>query len=259
MLNDQEIAFFNVFGFIVLRKVFDSQKMFDMSESFNEIALADRDGSEFKGEKRQDLYLSDRPGFKNIEICDELFRPLSQLLGEDFILTGKCGGGLFVGDTQWHPDIAKVSKQTNIKAGIYLDPVTEETGCLRVVPGSHKNPLHEQLQPLRMGRIKESLKDGSLMSNIAPAGEKGRIELEDWQKYSGIDMDEDNTIFGVDPITIPSAHMESIPGDVVLFNQCIFHASFGGATGRRMVAMSWASFPSEDEHSTGDKVIDLRL
>ena len=97
------------------------------------------------------------------------------------------------------------------------------------------------------------------MSNIAPAGEKGRIELEDWQKYSGINMDEDNTIFGVDPITIPSADMESTPGDVVFFNQCIFHASFGGSTGRRMVAMSWASFPSEDEHSTGDKVIDLRL
>jgi len=259
MLNAQKIAFFNVFGFIVLRKVFDSQKMLDMSESFNEIAVSDRDGKKFEGERRQDLYLSGQQSFKDVEICDELFNPLAQLLGKDFVLTGKCGGGLFVGDTQWHPDIAKVSSQTNIKAGIYLDPVNVDTGCLRVVPGSHKNPLHDQLQPLRMGRIKQSLEDGSLMSNIAPAGEKGRIELEDWQKYSGINMDEDKTIFGVDPITIPSAYMESTPGDVVFFNQCIFHASFGGATGRRMVAMSWASFPSEDEHSTGDKVIDLRL
>ena len=72
-------------------------------------------------------------------------------------------------------------------------------------------------------------------------------------------MDEDNTIFGVDPITIPSAHMESIPGDVVLFNQCIFHASFGGATGRRMVAMSWASSPTEDDPAMGDRVTDLRV
>ena len=259
MLNAQEIAFFNVFGFIVLRKVFDSQKMFDMSEAFNEIAVSDRDGKKFEGERRQDLYLSGQQSFKDVEICDELFNPLAQLLGKDFVLTGKCGGGLFVGDTQWHPDIAKVSSQTNIKAGIYLDPVNVDTGCLRVVPGSHKNPLHDQLQPLRMGRIKKSLEDGSLMSNIAPAGEKGRIELEDWQEYSGIDMDEDNTIFGVDPITSPSAHMESIPGDVVLFNQCIFHASFGGATGRRMVAMSWASSPTEDDPAMGDRVTDLRV
>ena len=258
MLNAQEIAFFNVFGFIVLRKIFKPERVADMSESFDQIAVFDRDGKEFEGEQRQDLYLSDQSGFKNIEICDELFHPLAQLLGQDFVLTGKCGGGLFVGDTQWHPDIAKVSNQTNIKAGIYLDPVTTDTGCLRVVPGSHKNPLHEQLQPLRMGRIKKSLEDGSLMSNIAPAGQKGRIELEDWQEYSGINMDEDNTIFGVDPITIPAAHMESMPGDVVFFNQCIFHASFGGATGRRMVAMSWASPPSEHEHSTGERVTDLR-
>ena len=239
MLNAQEIAFFDVFGFIILRKIFNPERVADMSESFDQIAVFDRDGGEFEGERRQDLYLSDQSGFKNIESCDELFHPLAQLLGQDFVLTGKCGGGLFVGDTQWHPDIAKVSNQTNIKAGIYLDPVTTDTGCLRVVPGSHKNPLHEQLQPLRMGRIKKSLEDGSLMSNIAPAGQKGRIELEDWQEYSGINMDEDNTIFGVDPITIPAAHMESMPGDVVFFNQCIFHASFGGATGRRMVAMRY--------------------
>ena len=72
-------------------------------------------------------------------------------------------------------------------------------------------------------------------------------------------MDEDKTIFGVDPITIPSADMESMPGDVVFFNQCIFHASFGGSTGRRMVAMSWASSPTEDDHAMGDRVADLRV
>ena len=214
MLNAQEIAFFDVFGFIVLRKVFNSERVAEMSEAFNGIAIFDREGKEFEGEKRQDIYLSDKNGFEQIEICDELFDPLEQLLGDHFVLTGRCGGGLFVGDTQWHPDIAKVSNQTNIKAGIYLDPVTVDTGCLRVVPGSHKNPLHDQLQPLRMGRIKESLKDGSLMSNIAPAGEKGRMELEDWQEYSGINMEEGNTIFGVDPITIPAANMESDPRDV---------------------------------------------
>ena len=70
-------------------------------------------------------------------------------------------------------------------------------------------------------------------------------------------MDEDNTIFGVDPITIPAAHMESMPGDVVFFNQCIFHASFGGDV-RRMVSLTWASAPTESGYTDGVSAIDLR-
>ena len=130
---------------------------------------------------------------------------------------------------------------------MYLDPVRKNTGALRVVPGSHKNPLHELLQPLRMGRLREALVDGRLMSNIAPASEEDRAELEAWEKRSGVNLDDNDTIFGWAPTQIPSTVFESNPGDVVLFSQYIFHASFGGWDGRRMVNTVWFSNPKPDD------------
>ena len=257
-LSSQQIAFFDVFGYLVLRNVFDEDQVKAMSDDFDAVALADRDGKEFDGERRQNITLGETESFKDLKYRDELFYPLQQLLGEGFVTTGEPGGGLFVGDTQWHPDVAEVSEQTRIKAGIYLDPVRKESGALRIVPGSHKNPLHELLQPLRMGRLKEALVDGRLLSNIAPASESDRRELEAWEKRSGMNTDDNNTIYGYEPTEIPCATMETNPGDVGFFNQCIFHAAFGGRDGRRMVAPTWASAPVKEDDFKGDVVHDLR-
>ena len=67
-------------------------------------------------------------------------------------------------------------------------------------------------------------------------------------------MDEYNIIFGWDPTEIPSIALESDPRNVVLFNQCIFHAAFGGNIGRRMVAMTWAADPTQPGHVKGELV-----
>ena len=258
LLSAQQIAFFDVFGYLVLPKVFNQDQVKAMSRDFDSVALADRDGKEFDAKQRQNIRLGDTDSFKDLKYRDELFYPLQQLLGEGFVTTGEPGGGLFVGDTQWHPDVAEVSDQRRIKAGIYLDPVRKENGALRVVPGSHKNPLHELMQPMRMGRLKEALVDGRLLSNIAPASEADRIELEAWEKRSGVNLDDNDTIFGYEPSEIPCASLDSDPGDVGLFNQCIFHAAFGGRDGRRMVAPTWASAPMKDDDFTGEVVSDLR-
>ena len=258
-LTQQQVAFFEVFGYLVLPGLFSDSEIVEMSEDFDKTALDDRGGADFDADRRQNITLTETKGWHNIEVRDQLFSPLTQLFSSsDFVSIGKPGGGLYVGDTDWHPDCAFVGTQKRIKGAIYLDTVTKDTGCLRIVPGSHKNPLHDQLQPLRMGRIKKSLDDGSLMSNIAPAGESGRLELEQWQKYSGINMEDGNTIYGVNSLDIPAANMESNPGDVVFFDQHCFHAAFGGKDGRRMVAMSWASNPTEPGHVEGVNVLDMR-
>ena len=258
-LTQQQVAFFEAFGYLVIPELFSTSEIEKMSDDFDKTALDDRDGADFDANRRQNISLTETEAWSNIEVRDHLFYPLRQLFGSDhFVSIGKPGGGLYVGDTDWHPDCAFVGTQKRIKGAIYLDAVTKDTGCLRIVPGSHKNPLHDHLQPLRMGRIKKSLDDGSLMSNIAPAGEAGRLELEQWQKYSGINMEDGNTIYGVNSLDIPAANMESNPGDVVFFDQHCFHAAFGGRDGRRMVAMSWASNPTEPGHVEGVNVSDMR-
>ena len=253
-LSAQDIAFFDVFGYLILPQLFNQEEVSELSNDFEKIALADRDGKDFEGEKRQDIALIDTPSWKRLMESDRIYRPLRELLGARYTSTQMPSGGLYVGDTQWHPDVAKVDSQRRIKGAVYLDPVRRDSGCLRVVPGSHKHPLHNEMQPLRMGRIKESLDNGTLMSNVGAAGDNERAEIDEWAKESGINMDKDNTIFGWDPTEIPSTALESNPGDVVLFNQCIFHAAFGGKTGRRMVAMTWAADPTEPGHVKGELV-----
>ena len=260
-LTAQQVAFWEVFGYLVLPKVFDASEVDAMSKDLDEKASADRGGDDFEGERRQDVDLVEAPSFKSVLTDEKICGPLSQLLGDDFIWVGGPGGGLYVGDTQWHPDVAHVGdgKQTRLKMGLYLDPVRKETGCLRVVPGSHRNPLHDELQPMRMGRLKKAIADGSLISNIAPASDADKKELSDWEGQTGIDLDDNNTIYGTDPLDIPSAALESDPGDAVFFNQLIFHAAFGGKTGRRMVAFTWAQAPSTPEHVTGREAAGMMM
>ncbi len=260
-LTAQQVAFWEVFGYLIMPKVFYASEVEAMSKDLDAKAAADRGGDDFEGERRQDVDLIEAPSFKSVLTDERICRPLSQLLGDDFIWVGGPGGGLYVGDTQWHPDVANVGdgKQTRLKMGLYLDPVRKETGCLRVVPGSHRNPLHDELQPMRMGRLKKAIADGSLISNIAPASDADKKELSDWEEATGIDLDDNKTIYGTDPLDIPSAALESDPGDAVFFNQLIFHAAFGGRTGRRMVAYTWAQAPSTPEHITGREAAGMMM
>ena len=87
------------------------------------------------------------------------------------------------------------------KVAFYLDPLTRGTGALRFIPGSHK-PDHF----VRTGKI---------------------------------DVNNSRELFGVPPTEFPgSVAMETNPGDVVIFNHDLYHASFGGGNRRRMFTMN---------------------
>ena len=99
------------------------------------------------------------------------------------------------------------------QGGVYLDPVSRNTGCLRVIPGSHAAPMHDKLRPLSRQR-----------------------------------EDPETSPFDVGPDEVPGFPLESSPGDVVFFNQDLWHASFGGKTGRRMFTLNFGRKPTEDAH-----------
>jgi hypothetical protein len=62
------------------------------------------------------------------------------LMGEDYQFAGG-DGNYYSGDTGWHSDLMPkcgfYSHCLHIKLAFYLDPVTRDTGALRVIPGSH--------------------------------------------------------------------------------------------------------------------------
>ena len=123
----------------------------------------------------------------------------SGILGDDFNY-GSGDGNYYSGDTGWHPDGA-YPELFAIKLAFYLDPLTRDTGCLRVLPGSHR--------------------------------------LDSSWKVSGHNWNRAQDLFGISPAEIPgNIALETNPGDLVVFNHSTVHAAFGGSSRRRMFTMN---------------------
>ena len=213
MLTKEQIAHFETFGFVIRRHCFSESEMEEICRAFDDVLTEDRQGRPFDGAVRQAVLgiIEKRPLLSGLVEDDRIYQPLEQLLGPGFVWIGS-DGNLYVGDTGWHPDGSDLD-YGRIKVALYLDPVTKDTGCLRVVPGSHRMPLHGALDPLKGQR-----------------------------------RDPDHQPFGTDGSGLPCFPLESEPGDVVFFNQNLWHAAYGGRTGRRMFTMNFGAQPNKDAH-----------
>src|SRR5262249_40892709 len=111
----------------------------------------------------------------------------------------------YTGDTQWHSDgFHHVGRY--LKVALYLDPVGPESGCLRVIPGTH--------------RLQAGSTDGGWAARRAP---------------------EARGLWGIGPREVPAAALVTQPGDLVAFNHNLMHASFGGSRRRRMFTLNFCS------------------
>lgn len=212
MLSPEQVAHFEAFGFVLLKQALPPAEMAEISAEFDSVLAEDRRGEAFAGEKRQAVlgFLERRRPLARLLETDLIYEAMEQLLGPDFVWVGS-DGNLYVGDTSWHPDAGKPDYRF-IKVAFYLDPVAKDTGALRVIPGSHRRPLFDDLKELL------NAKDPAV------------------------------TPFGVAARDLPCYPLESQPGDVVMFNQATWHAAYGGKTGRRMFTLNFAAAPTLPEH-----------
>ena len=237
MLTAAQKSHFDTFGFIVRRGAFSADEVGDIIREFTDVLEEDRKGQPFAGEKRQAVlaFVEKRPLLRSLVEDDRIHGPIEQLLGPNFIWGGS-DGNLYVGDTAWHPDNSDLDlNYIRIKVAMYLDPVVHDTGCLRVIPGSHRRPLHDELWPLRYWRVQQAIAEG-------------RGSPDDLEPFKDVVGDDGEPVFGVEPHDLPGFPLESEPGDVVFFNQHLFHSSFGGHTGRRMFTMNFGEAPTTEAH-----------
>lgn len=121
---------------------------------------------------------------------------------------------LFNCNVHWHHDgVLTAGRGCQATAMIYLDPLDGPTGALRVIPGSH-----------RPGPFREAL----------------RAELLGAEDPLAV-------AFGRDAPDLPSVVVATEPGDVVVIDSEVFHASFGGGVGRRLLSVTYgAGAPPSD-------------
>ena len=137
------------------------------------------------------------------------------LLGDDFNYAGS-DGNHYVGDTGWHSDGYRDRKYLSVKMALYLDPLTRDTGCLRVIPGSH-----------HFGD-----RFGDALQEAASAGSKVSRTEELWNIHGS---------------EVPALALETQPGDLLMFNHNIKHSSFGGSARRRMFTMNFEQRHKEED------------
>ena len=213
MLTPDQIAHFETFGFLMIPQVFASEEVALMRREAVGLLEEAREGLPFDGAESQTVmpFFERQPSTIGLLEDDRIYETVEDLLGPGFVLV-LTEAHLSVGDTYWHGGPRAENTLRHVKMGIYLESVTRDTGCLRVIPGSHRSPLFESLAPLKL-----QYDDPSAM----PLG-----------------------VLGPD---IPCVALESEPGDMILFLEEVYHAAFGGRTGRPRIALNFEAGPTTDD------------
>ena len=265
MITSQQKAHFDVFGFLVIRHLFSPEEVTVITREFETALLEARGGEPFDGKKRQEMnnWINGRPAVEYLPTDERIRGPIEQLLGPGYTMAKNHDGNLYVGDTEWHPDLGwdpSIPEGKNdpewiagrrgrnhyvpsIKVAFYLDPVGKDSGALRVIPGAHRNPYHDRLWSLHL----------NIPDNAARYEDVGPRLLELWEQDTGsrdggerLLSDAKVNHFGVEPRDIPSYPIESEPGDGVFFSHQMWHSSFGGKVGRRMFTLNFRSAQTDD-------------
>ncbi|MBM3280479.1 MAG: phytanoyl-CoA dioxygenase family protein [Candidatus Handelsmanbacteria bacterium] len=216
-LTPQQLAFMDTFGYLVFPGLLKAEITRITAEFESVFAThgGGHDGRPHDGSARscivpfidQNEYLS---GLLDDERVEGIF---VSLLGEDFNYIGS-DGNFYVGDTNWHSDTDWSGKMRGTpprvfyKMALYLDPVTRQSGALRVIPGSQ-----------RWGDRYAEILQAHL-----------RTSQEDWS---------------ISGAQVPAVALESVPGDVVVFNQNTKHSAWGGSKRRRMFTINCTAQYSE--------------
>ena len=200
-LTQAQKAFFDTFGYLCVPGLLTQAEVERVTQAF-EWSINHWGGGDGHDGSKRTMFAA--PIEHTPELCALMDHPgvvglIAGVVGDDF---NYCGGdgNYYSGDTGWHPD-GNWGQLWSVKTAFYLDAVGRDSGCLRVIPGSHR-PDH-------------------------------------FVRQLGLNLNEAQDLFGVSPADIPGqVALESRPGDAVIFNHDLYHAAFGGGTRRRMFTLN---------------------
>ena len=202
-LTDQQLAFFKTFGFLAFPGLL-KDRIDAIIREFEAVFIkhgGGHDGKPHDGKRRSCIVpFIDQSEYLSTLLDDPRIHGLAaSLLGDDFNFMPS-DGNYYAGDTPWHSD-GWHPETVHIKIAFYLDPLGRDSGCLRVIPGSHK-----------VGDV------------FAESVNKEIYKCEE--------------TWGLHGREVPAIALETVPGDILVFNHNTKHAAFGGSGWRRMFTMN---------------------
>ena len=217
MLNADQRAYFDAFGFIVLRTLFSREEM-DRIIAASEGLWAGELNAGTDSTRYQTFanFVERSPDLMWLIDDDRPHGVATDLLGERIVWASSEGnmGMADLGDgLPWHADRPGHDELSypRVKMMLYLDPMSVANGALRVIPGSHRSPLHESLLP-----------------------------------FYGSRKMEESRYFGERGADIPCHVVDTEPGDLVVFDHSLFHGVFAeGRPARRYLALKYAAEPRD--------------
>ena len=150
MINIQLIpsqhAHFDTFGFLILRQLSSAAEIERYNREFDAGHRAWLGEQSYDGKSRHYTTLMEEYSLFIASLADDgrFVDVAEQLLGKDVVCI-VVGANYMVGNTGWHPDTASLDYAA-VKFCIYPDPLTATTSALRVLPGSHREPLHSAIE-----------------------------------------------------------------------------------------------------------------
>ncbi len=202
-LTAQQLTFFKTFGYLAFPGLM-KDRINDIVREFEAVFIkhgGGHDGKPHDGKRRSCIVpFIDQSEYLSSLLDDPRIHGLAaSLLGDDFNFMPS-DGNYYAGDTGWHSD-GWHPETLHIKIAFYLDPLTRDSGCLRVIPGSHK-----------------------VGDAFSESVNKEIYKCEETWGLHGRD--------------VPATALETVPGDIVVFNHNTKHAAFNGSGWRRMFTMN---------------------
>ena len=204
MLSSNEINHFRTFGFHIVRNFFSDDELELMTAEYQRRFMTSKRFTHPDEPPKCASWPNldpETPFLAGLLEDPRINEIMEQLFGHEFIGISS-NAGSFVHETHWHPDNADVH-MLSIRLACYLQPLDAHNGALRLIPGSHKNPLHDALKAI--------------------------VETP------GLRVDE-----------VPAYACRSEPGDMVVFDQRLWHASCHGSTDRHLVTLQYYKDPKTE-------------
>lgn len=215
MLSQKQVDFFRVFGYLAIRGLLQQEQLKRLQEAFDSEIENNPRVTAFKenGSRNFMPNSDDDPIFTELICHTGLMEAMRDLDGTEFIFsTGSMNST--VGDVDWHADYNPPHFESRpVKAMYYLDEMRAQDGAFYLIPGTN-DPNYASTIVRRFGYYTET---------------------------GGCRMD-------LDSHEVPSVCIETSPGDVVLWQNRMWHYASKRKNGkpRRLLQNQYFMDPKGD-------------